>query len=79
MIPLLKLSIVLFIAPVVYFYFTKDLENQSMILDILAIIAFLSSIVMAFLCDRKTANYKCNGCGKKNQSHIKRSYSKSVL
>ncbi|MCX4336459.1 DUF2007 domain-containing protein [uncultured Bacteroides sp.] len=65
MIPLLILSIVLFIAPVAYFYFTKDLENHSMTLDILAIIAFLSSIVMAFLCDRKTANYKCNGCGKK--------------
>lgn len=63
--PLLILSTVLFIAPVVYFYFTKDLENKSIILNILAIVVFISSIVILILCDYKNVNYKCNDCGKK--------------
>ncbi|MBE6317413.1 MAG: DUF2007 domain-containing protein [Bacteroidales bacterium] len=63
--PLLILSTVLFIASVVYFYFTKDLENNLIILDSLAIIASISSIGILILCDRKNANSKCNGCGKK--------------
>lgn len=63
--PLLILSALLFIAPVVYFYFTKDMENKSVMLDILAIVSFLSSIAILIFCDRKTANYKCNDCGKK--------------
>lgn len=63
--PLLILSIVFFITPVVYFYFTKDLENKSIILNILAIVVFISSIVILFLCDYKNVNYKCNDCGKR--------------
>lgn len=63
--PLLILSTVLFITPVAYFYFTKDLENKSILLDALAIIAFISSIVTLVLCDKNNANYKCNRCGKK--------------
>ena len=63
--PLLILSTFLFVAPVAYFYFTKDLENKLIVLDILAIIAFISSIVILILCDCKNANHKCNECGKK--------------
>lgn len=63
--PLIILSIVLFIAPIAYFHFTKDLEDKSVILDILAYALFISSIVIFIFCDRKNANYKCKNCGKK--------------
>lgn len=62
--PLIILSIVFFIAPIVYLHFTKGLENKSVILDILAYVVFISSIVIFIFCDRKSANYKCNNCGK---------------
>lgn len=63
--PLLILSTFLFVAPIAYFYFTKDLENKLIVMNILAIFSFISSIAILIFCDYKSANYKCNGCGKK--------------
>ncbi|MGJ0550903.1 hypothetical protein [Phocaeicola vulgatus] len=61
--PLLLLSIILFIAPLVYLHYAKGSGNQ--IMYYLSIFTFISSIVIVIVCSRMDANYKCNHCGKK--------------
>ena len=61
--PLLYFSIFLFIAPMVYLYYSK--KSDSPIPYYLSMITFVSSIIIMLLCGRKNADSKCNRCGKK--------------
>ena len=63
--PLLILSTILFIAPCVYLYCTMVLGNKSTTIDYLAIVSFIASLVIFGICNKKSANQKCNQCGKK--------------
>ena len=63
--PLLILSIFLFIAPCVYWYYTMGSKNELTAIDYLAVIVFIASIVIMIAGSCKNASYKCSLCGRK--------------
>ena len=58
---ILLISIPLFIAPVVYIYFSKEWTMLSWI----AVAVFFLSIILMIVGTKMNKNYKCNKCGKR--------------
>ena len=63
--PMIILAIFLFLAPGIYFFYTTGMKNIPPVLDYLAIIVFISSLVLTAVCHYKEARYQCNSCGKR--------------
>ena len=63
--PLLILSIVLFIAPCIYLYYTMGSADKPAVMNYSAVIVLIISLILMIVGQRKNANFKCRHCGRK--------------